>query len=146
MNLVAGNESYIFKSGKFKNKSVQQIFLTRYAELRNFIKFAMGERNLNFIVNEYFQLEEKIKMKKFKCKYCENSASILCTPNGRQNLLVCEECMPSSVIDYFDFPNLSYRDSLIFPSFAQNRKFCSHLWQSLGLGNINRKTVSEFFS
>ena len=67
-----------------------------------------------------------MRTKKFKSKY-------------KENLLV-------NVLDYLEFPHLSYRDTLIFPSINQNRKFCNHLWQSLGLGNTNRKTVSEFFS
>ena len=61
---------YIFKSGKFEGLSIEQAYLTRYVELKIFIKWARKKDNLIGIARQFDTLENIISKKRLKADQC----------------------------------------------------------------------------
>ena len=79
-----------------------------------------------------------MRNKKFKCKFKYRENLLV---NPLVNVLVNPLVNPLvNVLDYFEFPHLSYRNNLLFPTLPKNKRFCNHLLRD------RKTTLSKFFS
>ena len=146
--------SYVFKSGKFKGKSIAQLYLTRYPELVNFIKWARDKPNLSGAVLSFDSLNSKITNVKLiaeHCFYrdCSNPAPYMSVVRASTGELVpdpyfwCERHKPWE--DVKKEP-ISIQASTRFTHEYDQRLFLKTLCNNIGIQRVTKRVAEDFFN
>jgi len=140
---------HIFKTGQFKGSSIEQAFLTRYAELKNFIKWARKQDNLTGIVKQFNRLEKIISDKKLITHSCSSTGCgrpaefLSMLGNSPQPYFWCDKHEPweSRAIKR----KISFKFASNLSTKTEQRFFCKVLHKALGVKRVTKKNADSFF-
>ena len=141
--------SYVFKSGKFKSKSIAQLIFTCYPELVKFIDSARDKPKLSEAVRSFDSLSSKITKAKLvaqRCYYpdCSNSAPYMSLYYSSPSLYFwCEEHNPWE--ERVTKEPISIQASMRYSFKIDQRSFLRCLHEALGIKRLTKKAAEDFF-
>ena len=142
-------QSYVFKTGKFKGRSIAQLYLTRFPELERFIEdFARDKPNLREAVEWFDYLKSRLEGRKLVAGHCASSdcskpgLSMSLWGGSPRPYFWCEDHKPWEKVDK---EPISIEASAHFYRKGDQRWFLEELRFALGIERVTKQVAEDFF-
>ncbi|MEE8398332.1 MAG: hypothetical protein V3S89_04950 [Desulfobacterales bacterium] len=146
--------SHIFQTEKFRGKSLEQVYLTDYAELEGQMEKERRKDSTSAIIQEFDELRQIVLGRKTMASICRIPS---CSRPGVKLSLYpapgrgwvprpyfwCEEHEPWS--KRAGVLAISFDVSKLFKSKVDQRIFCKNLCRELGMERVTKELAHSFF-